>query len=93
MKTIIFWALVLTSCTSSAVTNYYNQYGTYEGSAYRFGNHTNYYNYRGDYMGSQYSNDYYQRDIYEPSGMESMVPGSDNDLMPRVEDPFTEYEW
>ena len=83
MKTIIFWAVVLTSCTSSANSNYYNYRGTYEGSAIDLGNTTNYYNYRGDYMGSRIDmspkpevDRYYEPEYVMP------IPGSD------VGDPF-----
>lgn len=79
MKTIIFWAVVLTSCTADANSNYYNYRGTYEGSAIDLGNTTNYYNYRGDYMGTridmpssrQPDNSYYEPEYVMP------IPGSE----------------
>ena len=84
MKTIIFWAVVLTSCTSSANSNYYNYRGTYEGSAIALGNTTNYYNYRGDYMGTRIDmspkpneDRYYEPEYVMP------IPGGD------VGNPFT----
>lgn len=92
-----FPILFLMATAAYANSNYYNQYGTYEGSAITFGNRTNYYNYRGDYMGSRLSNDYGRREeqdsYYQPPDVAPVIPGAYDGLDPVGTDTYHGGEW
>lgn len=84
MKTLIL-LLILLPATSGANTFYYNQYGTYEGSANRQGNSTFYYNYRGDYLGQAVDNSIAPpkpAPVYAPNIELTPIPGTYNGMMP-----------
>ena len=83
MKTLILM-LILLPATSGANSNYYNQYGTYEGSTVKNGPYTNYYNYRGDYMGSRVETTPEPAPAYDPPIHLSPIPipGTYNSILP-----------
>lgn len=91
-----FTILFLMATAAYANSNYYNQYGTYEGSAITFGNRTNYYNYRGDYMGSRQSIDFglrQDRDDHQPQDLAPVIPGAYDEIDPIGTDTYHGGEW
>ena len=75
--------LILLPVSAGANSNYYNNYGTYEGTRVDVGNYGYYYNYRGDFMGTQVTTPN-PAPVYQPAPKIELapIPGSYEGITP-----------